>query len=214
MSIPYDRWKAECMKTRELPVDTVNRAHKLNEARCEVGRAAQAAGMVPDTWAMLAAWLMRCAEKLLMLSASSYSARVSTPPKGEPMFRFAMLLVTVMLMPLVAFAQASMPADLPTDQALAEFMHSLGGLKGASALAITTVIVQAIMLFFRTPLAGFAGKYRLLIVAGLSLVVGFLGLMIAGVDWKLAFLHANTIGALQVFGHQVVNQFKPEAPKT
>jgi type IV secretory pathway VirB2 component (pilin) len=71
-------------------------------------------------------------------------------------FTFAALAVMTLLVPILAFAQASLPADLPTDQALEIFVKSLGGLKGASALAIALVVVQAVMLFFRTPLANFA----------------------------------------------------------
>lgn len=202
----------ENQKTVEIPVEAINYARCLNDARSEASRAANRATLVPDFWCILAAVLLRCADKLLLLGASSYSRRIVSRPQGEPhMLRFAMFLAAILILPALAFAQASLPVDLPTDQALAEFLKSLGGLKGAGALAITTVVVQMVMLFFRTPLANFAGKYRLLIVAGLSLVVGFIILVATGVDWKLALLHANTVGALQVFGHQLVNQFKPEA---
>ncbi len=135
------------------------------------------------------------------------------------MLRFLSLIVGLLLLPLIAFAQsslpASLPADLPTDQALSLFLQSLGGLKGAGALAIAVVVVQAIMLFFRTPLATFAGKYRLLIVGGLSIIAGFVALLATGLDWKLALMNTGVIGPIQVFIHQLVKQLSPgaEAPK-
>ncbi len=209
----YTEWQSEQKKTVKIPVEPINFAHRLNDARNEAQRAAHHATMVPDFWCSLAAVLIRCADKLLLLGASSYSRRIIHRPQGEqPMLRFAMFLVTLLLLPAIAFAQASMPSDLTTDQALTAFLQSLGGLKGAGTMAIVLVIVQTVMLFFRTPLAIFAGKYRLLIVAGLSLVGGFVGLLAGGLDWKLALMHSSVLGAVQVFGHQVVNQFKPETP--
>lgn len=216
----YDVWFSEHKQTVELPIEIVNRAHKLNDARAEASRARRSATMVPDVWCMLAAFFLRCAEKLLDRGASSYSRQVSPTFTGEPnMLRFLSLIVGLLLLPLIAFAQsslpASLPADLPTDQALSLFLQSLGGLKGAGALAIAVVVVQAIMLFFRTPLATFAGKYRLLIVGGLSIIAGFVALLATGLDWKLALMNTGVIGPIQVFIHQLVKQLSPgaEAPK-
>ena len=104
---------------------------------------------------------------------------------------------------------ASLPVgDLETSQALEAFMQSLGGLKGATALGISFAVVQAIMLFFRTPLAAFAGKWRLVIVTGLSLVVGTLGLALSGLPVGAALLHSQTFAALQVFINQIFKQFQ------
>lgn len=127
---------------------------------------------------------------------------------------FATLALLTLLIPILAFAQSSLPADLPTDQALEIFVKSLGGLKGAGALAISLIVVQAIMLFFRTPLANFAGKWRFLVVAGLSIVTGFIGMLVAGVDWKLALMHADVLAAVQVFFHQLVKQFLTKSDET
>jgi hypothetical protein len=125
-----------------------------------------------------------------------------------------LLFLLALLFPLAAFAQAaSLPVDIPADVALAQLVQSLGGLKGASVLAIAVLVVQSVLLFFRTKLASFAGKWRLLIVAGLNLIVVFLALLAAGIPLLSAFTHANTALAFQVLVHQVIKQVseKPEA---
>lgn len=215
----YDVWFSEHKPTVQLPIVVVNRAHKLNDARAEVSRARQSARMVPDFWCYAAALLLACAGKLLDRGTVTYSRQVSPSYTGEfNMFRIALVVISAVMLfafGTAALAQSSMPAslpvDLPTDQALALFLQSLGGLKGAGALAIAVVVVQAIMLFFRTPLATFAGKYRLLIVGGLSIVAGFIALLATGLDWKLALMNTGVIGPIQVFIHQIVKQISPEA---
>jgi hypothetical protein len=72
-------------------------------------------------------------------------------------------------------------------------------------------VLQAIMLFFRTPLANFAGKWRFLIVAGTSLVAGTVALIATGTPVLAALAHANTLAATQVFFHQLVTQFQKPA---
>lgn len=111
------------------------------------------------------------------------------------------------------------PADaekpLETGEFLKALVDSLGGFVGASAMAIAALVVQLLMLLFRTPLASFAGKWRLLIVYAMSVAAGILCLMVAGVDWKAALLHSQTLASLQVLIHQIWKQFvekKDEVP--
>ncbi len=106
---------------------------------------------------------------------------------------------------------SSVPTDLQTGEALELLIKSIGGLKGASALGIAVAITQALMLFFRTPLANFAGKWRLVVLTGLSLVVCVLALRVAGVDWLTALVHSSTLTTAQVFGNQMFKQFKKES---
>lgn len=112
----------------------------------------------------------------------------------------------------VAFAQdpASVPVDLQSSEALEEILKSVGGLQGAGALGIVAVVVQVLMSFFRSPLANFAGKFRLLIVSALSMVGGVLALKLSGVDWVGSLVHSATLTSVMVFGNQIVKQFKKD----
>lgn len=117
----------------------------------------------------------------------------------------------ILLSTLVGAEPTSLPADLEIGDALKQLLAGLGGLKGASALGIAVFVIQGVLLFFRTQLAAFAGKWRLLIVTGLSLVIGVLALSMAGVSWTSALVHANTLAAVQVFIHQLVKQLSEKS---
>lgn len=95
----------------------------------------------------------------------------------------------------------------PSTEEIQALLVALGGLKGASALAIVAVVVQGLMLFFKTKLASFAGKFQLLVVMFLSLLGGVFALKMSGVDWGAAIIHSQTLAALQVFLHQIFKQF-------
>ena len=120
--------------------------------------------------------------------------------------------MVVQAMNLLISQAASVPVDLSTGDALQQLINSLGGLKGATALGIAVFVVQAILLFFRTKLADFSGKWRIVIVAGLSVVVGTLSLLVSGLPITAALVHADTAAAVQVFIHQLWKQFteKPD----
>ncbi len=127
-----------------------------------------------------------------------------------PRFAYA-FLIFVFAWPVYALAQAaSLPVDLSTEDALGQLLNSLGGIKGATVLGIVGLVLQSALLFFRTPLANFAGKWRLLIVAGISLVAGTVALVVSGVPVLAALGHANTLAATQVFFHQFIQQFKKD----
>lgn len=124
-------------------------------------------------------------------------------------------MLTAILTAIITADPASLPASLPADldvpQALVELLKSLGGLKGATALGIAVAVTQAVMLFFRTPLANFAGKWRLTIVASVSVVATVIALMASGLPFLACLVHAGTLTALQVAGNQFVKQFSEKA---
>lgn len=126
--------------------------------------------------------------------------------------KFLLAILAVLLIPLVAFAQASLPTELPTDQALTEMLKSLGGIQGAGALGIALAVTQIAMYFFRSPLASFAGKWKLLIASGIAISTAFIGLISTGVDWKAAFLHSAVIAAVNTFIHQAIKQATEKPP--
>lgn len=95
----------------------------------------------------------------------------------------------------------------PSVDEIAALVLSLGGLKGASALAITAVAVQGVMLMLRSKLGEVAGKFRLLAVYLLTVVGVVVSFRIAGLDLGAALVHAQTLAAAQVLINQVVKQF-------
>lgn len=206
--------------TVELPACVTSNAVLIGSALEDVQRARSSAERVAGARAAIAAFFVACAGKLLLDETRVYSRRslanriaILGETQMRPLFKFTAFL-SILLLPFVALAQASLPTELPVDQALSELLKSIGGMNGASALGIALVATQAVMLFFRTPLANFAGKWKLLIAAGVSIVIAFLGLLASGIDWKAAILHSFTLGAVNTFLHQLVKQLseKPVAP--
>lgn len=126
------------------------------------------------------------------------------------LFKFAVAFCLLLFPTLVLAQAASAPSDLATDEALKQLLALVANMKGASALSIAVAVTQAVMLFFRTPLAAFAGKWRLMIVVGLSLVSTYLGLVFSGVSWGSALMAGPFIAGIQVLAHQIYLQFKPE----
>lgn len=120
-------------------------------------------------------------------------------------------MITTILALITGQDPSSLPVDVTTDEAVAAFAKLLGGLKGAGALGVALAVVQAVMYFFRTPLANFAGKWRLLIVSVLSLVVTYLGLVSAGAPWLASLIAGPVIAGLQVLGNQAWKQFATKA---
>ena len=93
------------------------------------------------------------------------------------------------------------------DQFLMSLWQFIGGAKGMSGMALVAAVVQIVMMFFKTSLANFAGKYRLLIVLGLTLFGSVVGLMSQGVSLAAALVNGATLSAAQVFAHQLYKQF-------
>ncbi len=100
-------------------------------------------------------------------------------------------------------------SDLDTAVFINALGKSIGSVKGASSLLLVMLITQLLMLFFRTPLGSFAGKWKFLIIYGMSLVGGVVALKINvdGMEWLTALLHANTLATFQIFAHQAKKQF-------
>ena len=120
-------------------------------------------------------------------------------------------VLAIVSYPVIVLAQAaSLPASMPVvpyDQAFGQLLTMLGGLHGATAMAIVVVVVLCLMLLLKTPLGQYAGKYKLLALTGLTLVGGVLALMLSHVTLAGALTDATTFAALQVFLHQIVSQF-------
>lgn len=125
--------------------------------------------------------------------------------------------MTPTLLAILAFITqtdpASLPAELSYGDALQALLTSLGGLKGAGALAIAAAVTQGVMLVARSPLGALAGKFRWLVYSGVSLVSGVLALKLSGVDWVTALVHSTTLTAGGNWLHQMTSQLsEPKAP--
>jgi hypothetical protein len=128
---------------------------------------------------------------------------------------FAVFLV--FLIPLMLFAQDLVVPVSSNEDFIGLLLQSLGGLKGASSLAIAGIVVQLLMKFVGTPWAdklfANAGPWKLIIVALLSYLSGVVGLMAsAGLSFGAAALHSSVLAAFMVFLNQVYKQFIEKKP--
>ena len=105
--------------------------------------------------------------------------------------------------PTVPTLPGSDDPDLSEELPLGDFLKavtaSLGSWKGLGMLGIAALVVQLLMLLFRTTLMNWAAKWRLLLVYVLSIGAGYMALMVAGASWSEALLNSNTLAAVQVF---------------
>ncbi len=120
---------------------------------------------------------------------------------------------------MVAFAQIALPDPVSTSDFVTYLLQSLGGISGATTLAIIGVIVQILMKFVATPIfdnIGIDGSYKLLIVIGLTIVGGVVTLMTgpAGLTLVAALMHSTTLASIMVLIHQVYVQFFQSEPAT
>jgi len=90
------------------------------------------------------------------------------------------------------------------------FMQAIKGNQGLNSFGLTIAAVQAIIMFFGDRFLRLPGKYKLLIVQSLSMLTGVTVLRGEGFDWQSAIMHSNTLGAIQVLGHQFLKQFRDD----
>lgn len=120
----------------------------------------------------------------------------------------------VFLMTRLGFANELPP--VPLDDFVQSLLKFMGEIKGATTMAIIAGVVQLLMLFFRTSLSNFAGKWKLLIVSGLTVAATVVGLMSQGMTLLAALVNGATLAAVQVFVHQLwkqINESKAQAVK-
>jgi len=93
-----------------------------------------------------------------------------------------------------------------------QLISFLGGLKGASVLAVVYGLVQVAMTFFNTSLGSVAGIWKLAVVSFLTIVGTILGQVMSGVPFLQALLNGSVLTAVSVFINEVIKHFK-ESPK-
>lgn len=90
----------------------------------------------------------------------------------------------------------------------AKLLELLGQVKGASVMAVAMIVAQAVMYFFRTPLADFAGKYKLAVVAVVNLVVVVLGGLVSGLPLLGAIFNQAVFVAIQIAVNELLKHIK------
>ena len=92
-------------------------------------------------------------------------------------------------------------------------IKSLGGLKGASTLAIVGIVVKLLVAFANSELFGkvfknLTGAWKITIILFLSLVGGVVSLMtVNGLEFAAALVHSTTMGSFLVLTNQLYKQF-------
>jgi hypothetical protein len=119
--------------------------------------------------------------------------------------KYLIIFLSVLFLGVVAIAQSVTSTTLvnmqpPDAQEVAGFIKAIGGWKMLGA-------VQAAILVIRSNFVKLEGKYKLLLVLGLSLISGVLVLTSGGMALGEAAIHSQTLAALQVFINQIWKQF-------
>lgn len=124
-----------------------------------------------------------------------------------------LLLAFVAMLSLagIVFAQ-DVIVPVPTTDFLQSLLSSIGGLKGASALAIAGVVSKLLLMFMGTDLfnqwfKNLDGGVKLVIALALSFISGLIALRMSGIDWGAALIHSSTLSAFVVLSNQVYKQW-------
>ncbi len=144
--------------------------------------------------------------------------------KKLPLFILTSIITAFLMIPLFAYAQEAVAPAVaavattadPNVQFLQMLLASLGGLKGASTLAIVGAVIQMLLQFIDLPWAtGVFGKMfsdwqghkKLLTVSFLTLVGGVVSLVsLNHLSWGAALVHSTTLTAFMVFANQIYQQ--------
>lgn len=123
-----------------------------------------------------------------------------------------------------SFALGQVVAQVPLEQNIdlqnyfKLLVESLGGVQGASTMAILAIVIQLLMATLRldvlqSKLPPIVGKYKFIFIYALSMVSGILALRMQGLDLMASLFHSNTLAAYQVFMHQAVKQISEKSEK-
>lgn len=140
--------------------------------------------------------------------------RITMPIRILSTFLFSVLMLTA----FQVMAQATDLPVVPDAEFFSYLIQSLGGLSGASTLAIVGIVVQVLIKLMSTPMLGklfttLSGAWKLTIVSVLSLAGGVVTLMTAnGLTIGAALMHSATLTAFMVLFNQVYKQFFAPAP--
>lgn len=125
----------------------------------------------------------------------------------KPIFKLSLFSLVAFLLTMLSVAFAQDVIVPPSGAEMQAILTALGGLKGASSLAIVAVVVQGLLLVFRSSFAKFSGAFQLLIVNALTLVGAFVAMKSQGMPVVAIITNAQVLTAAQVFVHQLIKQF-------
>lgn len=125
------------------------------------------------------------------------------------------------LFAFAALAQAPSPspsampdplAPQTTDLLIQFLLASIGGVKGAGALGIAALVVQALLRIANWDLLGglwgkIPGFWKLITVMVLSYASGVLSLVAQGVSVGAALIHSTVLASVMVLGNQLYKQW-------
>lgn len=99
----------------------------------------------------------------------------------------------------------------PTLDEVGAFLQSLPQIKDLGILGIIALAVQGLLLLARSKFIELDGKFKLIIITGLTWALGVITLKVMGSDWGSALVHSQSVAAFQVFFHQLYKQWFPKA---
>lgn len=115
------------------------------------------------------------------------------------------LFLTTMFFALAAFAQ---DAAIPTQDVITALIELIGGWKGLTSLAAALAVVQLIIKFLSSEIAGELLKkvqpqVKFLVIQGLSVVVAILTLKLTGVSGTEAVIKVLAMPVFLEFAHKI-----------
>jgi hypothetical protein len=97
----------------------------------------------------------------------------------------------------------------PTDaDVLAQILKLIGGVSGASALAIAVLVTQTLTVVFSSHWGDLLGKWKLLAIYGLAVISPVVTALASGTSLLAAVINGTVIAAVQVFVNEVIKHFK------
>ena len=126
-----------------------------------------------------------------------------------------LILVCSILFTVTAIAQvaADVIPVLDNLQFLELLIASIGGMKGASTLAIVGIVLKILLAFLNSEMGlksfrNLKGASKLCIVLGMSYASGIITLMaVNGLGFWAAFVHSSSLSAFVVLSNQMYKKF-------
>lgn len=131
--------------------------------------------------------------------------------------KFKMAITMLLLVPASLYAQ-DIPQNAPEIDFLNLLVHSIGGMRGASTLAIVGIVIKLLLVALDLPITtklvgskfkDWSSGLKLTVVLGLTMVGGVVSLMAPPVGLSLgaALVHSSTLSAFVVLSNQLYKHY-------